>query len=211
MPRSKSNAPPCYYTTHQVAHALGVSPPTVVNWVRSGLLVASRTPGGHRRLRREDVVAFARACDYPTPPEWSDAPGSRVAEPDLPRIVVVDDDADFAELIQAFLQRRGRVEVHVALDGFEAGLTIARPRPHVVVLDLRMPALDGFEVLRRMQADPETRRVPVIACTGVYDAERDLRGVDGFRACFRKTMPLERLAELVDDAIAEASDGRARV
>ena len=49
--KRQENHGPSYFTTFQVAKFLGVSPPTVVNWVNSGLLVAHRTPGGHRRMR----------------------------------------------------------------------------------------------------------------------------------------------------------------
>ena len=76
MARRKSNfSGPTYYTTYQVAKHLGVSLPTVVNWVNSGLLAAHRTPGGHRRIARNDIIAFAREHNYPLSREFLDEGG----------------------------------------------------------------------------------------------------------------------------------------
>ena len=58
-----------FYTTYEAAHLLGVSLPTVVNWVKARRLKAHRTPGGHRRIAREDLAAFMLRHGMPLPPE----------------------------------------------------------------------------------------------------------------------------------------------
>ena len=81
-----------------------------------------------------------------------------------PRIVVADDEPDVRELIACRLSRSG-YEVVEATDGAEAlRLALAEP-PDLVVLDVMMPKLDGYELTRRLRADPATRRVPVILLT----------------------------------------------
>src|SRR6186713_755935 len=98
---------PIYYTTYQVAKFFGVSLPTVVNWVNSGLLTAHRTPGGHRRLARNDVIAFAREHDYPLAKELIDHGDGRK------KVLVVDDEQDFSELVREYLTVKGGFEVEV--------------------------------------------------------------------------------------------------
>ena len=165
--RSKVESGPVYFTTFQVARLLGVSAPTVVNWVKNGLLVAHRTPGGHRRIARADLVRFAEQNDYPVP----DAPeaGAEPVSAGGRRILIVDDQREFCNVVRDFLELRGDCRVEVADSGFAAGLTVARFRPEVILMDILMPDMDGFEVIRMLKADPETRDIPVIACTAVHD------------------------------------------
>ena len=74
MPRRIPAEGPVTYTTFQVARFLGVSPPTVVNWVTGGLLAAYRTPGGHRRIRRSDLIQFALERGFPLAQELEPGP-----------------------------------------------------------------------------------------------------------------------------------------
>lgn len=160
---------PTYYTTYQVAKFFGVSLPTVVNWVNSGLLVAHRTPGGHRRLARNDVIAFAREHDYPLAKDLIDNGDGRK------KVLVVDDEQDFSDLVREYLSVKGGFEVEVADSGFQAGFTVARFKPDLILMDLMMPDMDGFEVHRTLRDDPETRHIPVIACTAYRDPVVDAR------------------------------------
>ena len=169
MPKKKSKSTPVYYTTFQVAKFLGVSVPTVVNWVNNGWLRAHRTPGGHRRISRREVLAFAKEKHYPLPPELLGAEGGPK------RILVVDDDPDIALLIREFLEREGHFVVEVAHSGFEAGFKVRSETPHLIVLDIRMPGMDGFEVHRMLCADPETSHIPVLACTAFRDEDMNRR------------------------------------
>src|SRR6266568_4650408 len=66
-----------FYTTHEAAQVLGVSLPTVVNWIKARRLKAHRTPGGHRRIAREDLAGFMLRQGIPLPPglsgRWTNA------------------------------------------------------------------------------------------------------------------------------------------
>ena len=136
---------PVYYTTFQVAKFLGVSLPTVVNWVNSGKLDAHRTPGGHRRIARNDIIAFARNHEYPLAGELAESVTGRH------KVLVVDDEEDFAEMVRDYLSLKGGFEVEVANAGFQAGLTVARFKPDAILMDIMMPDMDGFEVLRTLR------------------------------------------------------------
>jgi excisionase family DNA binding protein len=201
--RKSSVAGPVYYTTYQVAKEFGVSLPTVVNWVNSGLLRAHRTPGGHRRIAHDDLLSFARDNDYPVSRRLLDAMGPRR------RVLVVDDEPDFSEMVREYLRIKGDFEVEVAETGFLAGYAVARFRPDLVLLDLPMPDMDGFEVHRALRADPETRHVQVIACPAYRDAELDRRLREArFDSVLEKPLQLDRLLEVVRDKLGATFSGR---
>ncbi len=197
MARRRGNySGPVYYTTYQVAKFLGVSLPTVVNWVNSGLLAAHRTPGGHRRIAHNDIIAFARAHHYPVARDLLEAgSGQR-------KVLIVDDETDFSEMVREYLSLRGGFEVEVADSGFQAGLTVARFKPDLILMDIMMPDMDGFQVYRLLCEDPETRHIPVIACTAYRDIAIDARvreeGFDGF---VEKPLQLEGLLDLVREKL----------
>ena len=80
------------------------------------------------------------------------------------RILVVDDEPHIVRLVQVNLQREG-YEVLTAYDGVDALEKVANEKPDMVVLDVMMPRMNGFEVLKKLKADDETRDIPVIMLT----------------------------------------------
>jgi CheY-like chemotaxis protein len=78
-------------------------------------------------------------------------------------VLVVDDDRFIRDLVAACLEEEPGVRAVQAGDGQEALRFVGHERPDAVVLDLAMPRVDGFEVCRRLKADPATRSIPVIA------------------------------------------------
>ncbi|MEZ4241885.1 MAG: response regulator [Myxococcota bacterium] len=187
---------PVYYTTYQVAQFLGVSLPTVVNWVNSGLLHAHRTPGGHRRIAHNDVIAFARENDYPIARELLDTGSTRK------KVLVVDDEKDFSDMVREYLKVRGQLDVEIAESGFQAGFTVARFKPDLILMDLMMPDMDGFEVHRTLRDDPDTRHIPVIACTAYRDPDIDRRiREERFDGLIEKPLKLDALLELIQSRL----------
>ncbi len=102
----------------------------------------------------------------------------RLSEPDkLPVILVVDDNAQNLELIQAYLDDV-ECQVVVARDGIEALDAVARTKPDLVLLDVMMPKMSGFEVCHRLKNDPTTSDVPVIMVTALNEFRDIERGID---------------------------------
>ena len=89
------------------------------------------------------------------------------------RVLVVEDNVDSAEILATFLRRSGH-EVRTAYDGPGALEAVAAYLPDVVLLDIGLPGLDGFEVARRLRLDPRLERVRLVAMTG-YGQESDLK------------------------------------
>ena len=90
-------------------------------------------------------------------------------------LLVVDDTAASLKLLTHLLRTEG-YEVRSAISGELALHAAAREPPDLILLDIRMPGMDGFEVCRRLKAQPETRGVPVIFVSAVADAEEKLQG-----------------------------------
>jgi CheY-like chemotaxis protein len=89
------------------------------------------------------------------------------------RILVVDDNFDSAESLELLLGLQGH-EVRTAADGLEAIETARSFRPEIVLLDIGLPRMDGYEVARRMRAEPGLAGAVLIAMTG-YGREEDVR------------------------------------
>ena len=143
-----------FYTTHEAARLLGVSLPTVVNWITARRLKAHRTPGGHRRIAREDLAAFMLQHGMPLPPELTDAAPAR-------RKALVLASAGPAREGLARQLAVGGFAVEQASPGFAAGAAAARFEPDLVVLSADGP--DGGEPLAGLRADRELGGIPVIA------------------------------------------------
>ncbi len=175
-----------YMTPTQVAERLLVSPVTVRQWAQKGLLEAETTPGGHRRFARSEVERFARERGI-------------VNEHSETKILVVDDSEPFTAFLTKLLQKLPYpVEVVVAHDGFDAGRKVTSVMPDVVLMDIKMPGMDGYAVCEQLKSDMRTKHIRVIAMTGYYTPENARRIMRlGAEACLSKPFDNNVLLELV--------------
>ena len=193
------------FTTFEAAKLCHVSPLSIINWVNAGRLPAFRTPGGHRRIRREDLLLFMRDNGLPIPEEMQEGSGRR-------KVLIVDDEPSIRELLSEHLSTRtSPYEVSTAADGFEAGRLVATFRPDVVLLDLRMPGVDGFQICRTIKADPDTLNIVVIAMTGYYSPETEARVLEcGAVRCFAKPLDPTTLSAFIDSIFEPQKGSRHR-
>ena len=150
-----------FYTTHEVSKFCDVYPTTVINWVKEGLLSAYSTPGGHRRIRRDDLLKLMKKNNMPIPEELLKA--------EKHRVLAVDDDPKILKMIETILSAETDFEVLTANSGFQAGLLISKEPPDIVILDFLMPEMNGFEVCKQLKSDEKTRDIPIIAVTVLKD------------------------------------------
>ncbi|PKN61204.1 MAG: histidine kinase [Deltaproteobacteria bacterium HGW-Deltaproteobacteria-15] len=164
-----------------------VSPKTIINWIEAGHIKAYKTVGGHRRINRADLEGFMRKQGIPIP-EAEPEEGTR-------RILVVDDDPIIVEsIVQALEEDERDYEVISASDGFEAGLQIKQFKPHLVILDIMMPDIKGYEVCRRIKSAEDTRQTKIIVLSAYLDEEKFNKMKEyGADVCFSKPLPLPRL------------------
>jgi signal transduction histidine kinase len=119
----------------------------------------------------------------------------------LGRLFAVDDDAISLEVLSALVRRAG-YEVETARDGLEALPRIEAGRPEVVLLDVDMQGLDGFETCRRLKADPRTAEIPVIFLSGLTEVSEKVRafevgGADYVNKPFQPAEILARVAHQI--------------
>lgn len=107
------------------------------------------------------------------------------------KILVVDDNEQNLELIVAYLEGLG-CKLSTAKDGVEALEMIAQETPDLILLDIMMPRMSGFEVCRKVKSDPTTRNIPIIMVTALNELGDIERGVESGTDDFI-TKPVNRL------------------
>ncbi len=149
-------------TIPQAAKYCAVDRMSMWRWVKAGNIRVSVTPGGHHRILREDLEAFLiEKGMYP------------LAQKQFPRkkILIVDDDVSIQRVLSKMLTDL-KYETAVASDGFEAGIKVVQFKPDLIILDLIMPGMDGFEVCKLIRANSATAHIKILTFTG-YDTEEN--------------------------------------
>ena len=172
-----------WLTLGQAATYLGVAQSTVRKWSDGGRLSAFYTPGGHRRFRRADLDAFLAGSSA----------GGATAE--KPLVLIVDDDEQLREFVRVNLEMDGFL-VREAASAEEGLSALEDEPPDLVLLDVMMPQVDGFEMLRRMQEQHGLGSVPVIMFSGKVDEETASRAArEGAQAFIGKPFDPQALIE----------------
>ncbi len=168
----------------------------------SGRVVWSRAMGrvdaGSGRLLFQSGVAFEQI------PDAAKRAFAKLLTSDRFRVLVVDDEPSVRSCLRAALPAAS-YEIHEAVEGREALEKAERLVPDLIVLDVRLPGIDGFEVCRALKEHPATRRVPVIFVTAVEDTRLHRRMQEaGGTACLTKPFRLESLIALTHAVIENA-------
>ncbi len=159
----------------QAAKYCAIGRVTLWKCVKSGELKASLTPGGHYRILKKDLEAFARKKGmYPL---------ASYHPPQKNKILIVDDDRDIREMLTRIL-RFHKYETETASDGFETGAKVVGFKPDLIILDLFMPGMDGFEVCKKLKEDPGSADIKILIYTADESDENRERimalGADGY-------------------------------
>ena len=164
-----------------------VSPKTIINWIEAGHLKAYKTVGGHRRIKKEDLDQFLKDKGMPMPEEPKGE--------ERKKILVVDDDKIIVEtIVQALEEDEYGYEMISASDGFEAGLQVSHFKPDLLILDIMMPDINGYEVCHKVKSSPESKDIKIIVLSAYLNDEAFKQMKDyGADACFSKPLPLEQL------------------
>jgi excisionase family DNA binding protein len=174
--RGADAAQPEWLTLGQAAKYLGVAQSTMRKWSDLGRVSAFYTPGGHRRYRRSDLDQF---LDRSGPSAAPSTPASTSG----PLVLIVDDDESLREYVRVNLEAEG-YEVREAGSAEEGLEALGERSPDLILLDVMMPQVDGWETLRRIQEHTGVGAIPVIMFSGKVDeasaSEAESRGVQGF-------------------------------
>lgn len=156
------------------------------------MLNAGVTAGGHYRISREDLHELIESKGMTC--------CSRTGI-NKHKVLIVDDDPSVRKLLIMAFMKNG-FEADSASDGFEAGIKIVKFQPHIVILDLYMPKLDGFEVCRQLKNNNSTSNIKIIAISGYTDQKNRERilacGADRF---FEKPVDIKIIIKEIHNLI----------
>ena len=155
------------FTTFDIAKMLDVYPTTIADWIDEDKLKAFTTPGGHRRVSREDLLEFLQKHNMPIPEEFVK---TRV-------ILVVDDDEKVVYVLERLINKKlPDYRVVIAMDGFEAGRAVSAENPDLIILDIALPGIDGFKVCELIRKN--NKETAILVITGFPTDENRNRMLD---------------------------------
>jgi CheY-like chemotaxis protein len=120
-------------------------------------------------------------------------------------ILIVEDEYDSAEMVGQLLTHHG-VRVHVARNGHECLSMLGELTPTLVIMDLALPEMDGWETLNQIRANPDTTHLPVVAVTAYHSvnvAQDALQA--GFDAYFSKPIDADSFVDSLSQVVAETT------
>ena len=156
-----------FYSTREAAEKLGLSLGTVQKMVETGALSAWKTAGGHRRVIASSVTTYMNAREA----------NVRSKRNSHLSILVVENEEAIQKLYALnFADWDIKVDLHIVADGLTGLLHIAKHRPDVVIADLCMPRLDGFDMIHTLHNDPSFGEMDIVVVTAMSKEEILARG-----------------------------------
>jgi len=180
------------FSTGEIAKFCGVNLRTVIRWIDKGDLEGYKLPGrGNNRVTERAFLAFIKQYNMPLPDELKQSSGVN-----LGHVLIVDDEKQLAKSIQRVLRGAG-YETSLACDGFQAGSSLIKEKPALMTLDLSMPGMDGFDVIKFVRHSPEIAATKILVISAL-DEKQLQKAVDmGADAYLRKPfVNSELLAEI---------------
>ena len=173
-------------TTQEAADLLGISVTSVQKLVESGELPGWKTAGGHRRIQRSAVLAFRAR---------GNAGAALPAAQTRAKLLIVEDDEMQRTLFAARIAQWDLpLDVTLCRNGYDGLIEVGVRPPDVLLLDIAMRGIDGYEIMETVMARPALRGMHIAIVTGMARTELDARGgVPPGVALFAKPVPFDRL------------------
>ena len=167
---SAADTPENFCGTSYAAKLLGLSVGTVQTLVENRQLKAWKTQGGHRRISMQSIHDFHQQHNMVTPHQAPPV-DKRL------RVLVVEDDAVTRDMLRGICDSASMpVDCTAMSSGMEALIDMASIRPHVLITDLDMPGIDGFELLRILGLNPQFANMAILVLSVLTDDEVKARG-----------------------------------
>jgi len=183
-----------FFTTSEIGRIFGVTRICVYKWIKEGKLPAIRIPGGKYRVLKKDLIEFIKKAGKD---KYLDLVSELVENK---KILIVDDDKKILDVLKEYIENKNPdFKIYIADNGFDAGSIITRIHPDIVILDLLMPGMDGFEVCKKIKSDPSTKNIKVIAMTGYFNKENiEKIKKAGADHILEKPIDFEKLEKLIE-------------
>ena len=177
-------------TSRKAAEILGVTVRTVQLWTDSGILRAWKTPGGHRRYLVSELIKLERSFTNTEANEPEES-----TKPDQLSILVIEDDANLQKLYGLRFNEWEQVpRTEYASDGYEGSLKIGSLKPDVVILDLKLPNVDGFRIIEALRKTGAISEMKLVVVTGLSEEELSIKlPKSDDLVIFSKPVPFDKL------------------
>jgi two-component system, OmpR family, response regulator len=190
----------------EVAKEAGVLPSTVRYYTDIGIIsVKSETKGGHRLYDRDSTVNKIRKIQFLNQQGKSiEDIKTEILNANRKKILVVDDEPEVGSLVtEVVKQYYPDFEVRVVYDGFSAGKMLSEYLPDLIILDLMLPGLNGFEVCKQIRSNQFMSGVKILAVSG-FDSEENKKKIlaNGANDYLSKPMNVSALKEKIATLIA---------
>lgn len=178
------------FTTGEVATICHVTINAVKKWIASGKLKAFRTPGGHFRVDKSDFQEFVSKYKFNDNIEIG---------PTNNKILIVDDEPQVLEYIKDTLEAADAgYEIETAVDGYDALIKVGNFNPDLLIIDIRMPRLDGIEVCKRLKGNKQTKDMKILAVTAFGSSDMNMIIKAGADKCLPKPLKTSEVQKNVD-------------
>ena len=176
-----------YCTTRVAAQRLGLSPGTIQKMVEDGVLACWKTSGGHRRIPLSAIEAQLILRNNTLP--------AKTTEPDAISLLIAEDNLDLQILYAKSIASWGiPISVQLVGNGYDGLMMIGRHTPDVLIVDLMMPGINGFEMIHRIRANPDLKNMDIIVVTGISRDEIETRGdLPSDITLYQKPIPFDQL------------------
>ncbi|MCD6119449.1 response regulator [bacterium] len=181
------------YSTTEAARICHVERATIIRWIDVGILKAFKTPTGRNKILTEDLVDLLKENKMPIP--------AVLRELARKLIYVVDDEEDFLYIIkERLIGEKGEApfDLETFDNGFEALMSIGKKRPDILITDVRMPEMNGYELCKKLKENGDTKMMKIIIISGYLDQELDRFKKNGLAdAYLEKPIDFKELRRLI--------------
>ncbi|MCK4743343.1 MAG: response regulator [Sulfuriflexus sp.] len=185
-----------YLTTREAAEMLGVAVSTIQLWTNKGSLRAWTTGGGHRRIIYSSVRDMLK--------QRISASRTHANHDKQFSVVVVEDNAQQLRMYEKQLNSWCTdINFIAAKDGYEGLVKIGQSSPRIIITDLRMPNMDGFQMIKALKKMPELDESTIIVVSGLtHDEIEEKGGLPEGVQLFIKPIPFEKVENIVREKLA---------
>ncbi|MCB4790588.1 MAG: response regulator [Elusimicrobia bacterium] len=194
----------------EVSKLAGVLPSTVRYYTDIGLiLVASETQGGHRLYDKESTLTAISKIQFLNKKGMTmeDIKKDMLSSKIRKKILVIDDEPEFGDLVNELINHQfPDYEVKIVYNGFSAGRMLNEYLPDLIILDLMLPGVNGFEVCQQIRSSEFLNSTRILAITG-YDSEENRKKIldCGANDYLAKPMDVQTLKEKITSMLEKAS------
>ncbi|HMB00102.1 MAG TPA: response regulator [Spirochaetota bacterium] len=146
----------------QAAKYLNVHINTLRNWIKNNKIQYITTPGGHYRLLKTELIKLMQQYNFPVPEELISRKHN---------IYIIDDNQMFLDVCVEFFRQYPEYRLTTFTNGFDALLKIADQKPDLILLDIYLPKMDGYEFISRLKNNNHLKNIKIIAISNYQNEE----------------------------------------